>query len=124
MWLLSGVSPRKKKCEKSLKIFEKPVKKPVVTKFSRVFRGSENQSDWARASSSVQQFEISQKGPHGQVRGLRESVVLAIKLNRTLVIPTFFIDGWDDPVQLSSALVWDKTQNFTLISSESNPNLS
>ena len=54
-------------------------------------------------------LKISKKGPHGQVRGLRESIVLAIKLNRTLVIPTFFIDGWDDPVQLSSALVWDES---------------
>ena len=57
----------------------------------------------------MSQFENHKKGPHGQVRGLRESILLAIKLNRTLVIPTFFIDGWDDPVQLSSALVWDKT---------------
>ena len=50
------------------------------------------------------QYKNRNKGPHGQVRGLRESILLAIKLNRTLVIPTFFIDGWDDPVQLSSAI--------------------
>ena len=32
----------------------------------------------------------------GQLRGLRESIVLAVKLNRTLVIPPFFLDNWID----------------------------
>ena len=32
----------------------------------------------------------------GQLRGLRESIVLAVKLNRTLIVPPFFVDNWLD----------------------------
>ena len=29
-------------------------------------------------------------GPNNQIHGLRESIILAVKLNRTLVIPPFY----------------------------------
>ena len=35
------------------------------------------------------------------MRGLRETVLLAIKLNRTLVGPIFFVDRWTDHAVLS-----------------------
>ena len=42
------------------------------------------------------------QGLHGQVRGLRESIYLAIKLDRTLVLPPFFKDPWLDDAEASN----------------------
>ena len=40
---------------------------------------------------------LSMQGADGQIRGLREAIYLAIKLDRTLVLPPFFNDPWIDP---------------------------
>ena len=32
----------------------------------------------------------------GQLRGLRESILLSIKLNRTLILPSAILDRWSD----------------------------
>ena len=42
------------------------------------------------------------QGLHGQIRGLRESIYLAIKLDRTLVLPPYFKDPWLDDAEASN----------------------
>ena len=58
-------------------------------------------------------FPHLMQGMNGQIRGLREAVYLAIKLDRTLVLPPYYNDVWDDDAEgdkdrLDKRLLWDE----------------
>jgi len=50
-------------------------------------------------------------GPNNQIHGLREAIILSIKLNRTLALPPFYKHHTNVAGKISKNLIFQK-QNF------------